>query len=76
MMSDPRPMSNAERQQRFRDRHPGYRNQYRYTLTAAQLRANYDKTKADAEALVNGGGGGKAETVPSAGDGQYLLFPI
>jgi hypothetical protein len=73
MMSDHRPMSNAERQRRFRDRHPGYRNQYRYTLTAAQLRAIYDKTKADAEALVNGG---KAETVLCACDGQFLLFPI
>jgi hypothetical protein len=67
------PMSNADRQRRFRARNPGYRNRFRHKLSKAQLQAMRAKAIADAEALVNGG---KAEAVPPAGDGQYWLFPI
>jgi hypothetical protein len=66
-------MSIAERQERFRARNPGYRNRYRYEPTKAQVQAMIAKANADAEALVISG---KAEEVPQAGDGQYLLFPI
>jgi hypothetical protein len=64
-------MSNTERQQRFRERNPGYRNRYRKEPTKAQVLARIAKANADAEALVNGG-----NAVPPAGDGQYWLFPI
>ena len=61
MLLNSTPMSNAERQRRFRARNPGYRNRYRYEPTKAQ--AILAETLADAEALVNGG---KAEATPPA----------
>jgi hypothetical protein len=73
MLIIPPPLSNNERQARFRARNPGYNRRYRDRTNPAEVQAAILKAQADAQAMEQNIT--STNQTPADGD-QLLLFPV